>query len=190
MVFMVDLTGPQIIGKPGYKWTVSTGSIVSGQGTRSVTVSTTKADEGLNITATVMVEGILPACTNTASETAPVAPAFGCGMPFDEYGKARWNEEKARLDNVQIQLNNNPDQRLFIYLRITSDESFDLTRKHAKKMIKHFLWRDKEFDVSRVAVVMYVDDDHSTVLDLVPAGSKPRLCETGCIELSGSDLLK
>ena len=189
MSFTVDLVGPQILGSPGYTWTVSAGSIVSGQGTRSITVETAGAGSGMNVTATVSVQGSLPGCANTASETAPIA-ALACGLSVDDYGEIAWNAEQAHLDNVQISLNQNPGYKLFIYLRIKADESFDVTRKHAIKMIKHFLWRDKDFDVSRVVVIMYVDDRHSTVFNIAPPNAKPTLCETGCIQLAGPDLVK
>jgi hypothetical protein len=190
MVFAVDISGPQIIGRADFRWSVSAGSITSGQGTPTITVDTTNVEHGTNVTATVTIQGGLPSCSNTASETAPISPPFACGMPFDQYAKAPWNQERARLDNALIQLNNNPDSRLFIYFRMTSEESFDEARKHARKMMGHFVFRDKDFDTSRVMFVLYVDDRHSTILDLVPPGAKPRFCETGCIQLAGSDLIK
>jgi len=190
MVFAVDISGPQIIGRAGFTWTVSEGSIAKGQGTRSITVVTTMAESGTNVTATVTIQGGLPGCSNTASETAPISPRIACGLPIDEYDKATWNQERARLDNAQIQLNNNPDSRLFIYFRMTSEESFDEARKHARKMMGHFVFRDKDFDASRVTFVLYIDDRHSTILDLFPPGAKPSFCETGCIQLAGSDLIK
>ncbi len=191
MTFSVELSGPQIIGNPDYKWSVSRGSIAGGQGTRSIIVDTGGAGDGVNVTATVTVQGVLPGCTNTAYETAPIEASIACGLPADDYEKVPWNVEKARLDNVMIQLNNNPGTRLFIYLRITADESFDETHKHAGKMIRHLLSRNKEFDAGRVMFVMSVDDNgHSTIFDLVPEGVKSSRCETGCIQISGSELVR
>ena len=190
MIYAVDLSGPQIIGSAGYTWTVSAGSITSGQGTRSITVDTAGAGDGINVTATVSVQGPLPGCVITASETAPIAAQIACTAPFDDYAKIDWPAEMAHLDNVQISLNNDPRYRLFIYLKITAEESFDTTRKHAGKMIKHFLTRDKDFDVGRVVVIMYVDEWHSTVLDIAPPEAKPRFCEIGCIQFAGPELVK
>jgi len=188
MVFSVDLSGRQILG--GYTWSVSAGTIESGQGTRSIAVRTTQAEEGSNVTATVKVQGVPTGCTDTGSETAGVAARIACGLPVDDYGKVSWLYERAHLGNAQVQLEQNPGSRLFIYMRITSDESFDTTRKHARKIVKQFLLWDKSFDVSRVQVVMSVDDEHRTVYDLVPSGATPRLCESGCIEIPGSELVK
>lgn len=87
-------------------------------------------------------------------------------------------------------LNQDSDYQLFIHRLITADESFDESRKHAKKMLGHFLWRDKKFDVSRVTFVLSVADRHSTIFDLAMKGAKQRLCDTGCIEVNGVELNK
>jgi hypothetical protein len=52
--------------KPTYNWSVSAGTITSGQGTSSITIDTTGLS-GQNVTATVTVEGIDPSCQSKAS---------------------------------------------------------------------------------------------------------------------------
>ncbi|HKP38977.1 MAG TPA: hypothetical protein VJT71_19115 [Pyrinomonadaceae bacterium] len=89
-----------------YNWTVSAGTITSGQGTSSITVDTTGAG-GNSITATVEVGGVDPSCNRTASCTVQVRPV-SIARKFDEYGNIRFNDEKARLDNYAIQLQNEP----------------------------------------------------------------------------------
>lgn len=70
--------GVKISGNPGdsvtYNWTVSMGTIESGQGTKSIKVRTDEEMEGQSVTATVEVGNLPPgiACPNTASETAGV----------------------------------------------------------------------------------------------------------------------
>jgi hypothetical protein len=90
-----------------YKWTVSAGTITSGQGTSAITVSTDGLG-GQNVTATVQVSGLDPACPNQGSCTTPVRPLGGHPRKFDEYGNIRFNDEKSRLDNFAIQLQNEP----------------------------------------------------------------------------------
>ena len=55
-----------------YNWSVSAGTIESGQGTASITVRTTPEMAGSNVTATVELGGNAPNCdcVNTGSETA------------------------------------------------------------------------------------------------------------------------
>ena len=95
-----------------YNWTVSSGTITSGQGTSSITVDTTGVGGG-SVTATVEVGGVDPSCNRTASCTVQVKQRVG-PRKFDEYGNIRFNDEKARLDNYAIQLQNNPSDRATI----------------------------------------------------------------------------
>jgi hypothetical protein len=91
-----------------YNWSVSAGTISSGQGTSTITVDTTGLG-GQTVTATVSLGGVDPSCTGTTAScstsiTAPAPPP----QKFDEYGDIRFNDEKARLDNFAIQLQNTP----------------------------------------------------------------------------------
>ncbi len=96
-----------------YNWTVSAGTISSGQGTSSISVDTTGLG-GQTVTATLELGGLDPACSRTAScSTTITAPPAG-PRKFDEYGDIRFNDEKARLDNYAIQLQNEPGSQGYI----------------------------------------------------------------------------
>jgi hypothetical protein len=95
-----------------YNWTVSSGTITSGQGTSSITVDTTGVGGG-SVTATVEVGGVDPSCDRTASCTVQIRQETPA-RKFDEYGNIRFNDEKARLDNYAIQLQNAPTDRATI----------------------------------------------------------------------------
>jgi hypothetical protein len=91
-----------------YNWSVSAGTITSGQGTTTITVDTAGLG-GQSVTATVTVGGADPSCSGTtASCTTQVRPPKAEARKFDEYGNIRFNDEKARLDNYAIQLQNEP----------------------------------------------------------------------------------
>jgi len=99
-------------GAPGaswtYNWSVSAGTISSGQGTSTITVDTNGLG-GQSVTASVNIGGADPSCTGTtASCTTSVKVAPPPARKFDEYGNIRFNDEKARLDNYAIQLQNEP----------------------------------------------------------------------------------
>jgi len=96
-----------------YNWTVSAGTISSGQGTSSITVDTNGLG-GQSVTATVELGGLDPSCSRTASCTASVKPAPQAPRKFDEYGNIKFNDEKARLDNYAIQLQNEPTSQGYI----------------------------------------------------------------------------
>ncbi len=96
-----------------YNWSVSAGTITSGQGTSSISVST-EGLGGQTVTATVELGGLDPSCSRTASCTTGIKPAPKEPVKFDEYGDIRFNDEKARLDNYAIQLQNDPGAQGYI----------------------------------------------------------------------------
>jgi hypothetical protein len=106
--FTASVTGGPEAATWTYNWSVSAGTISSGQGTSTITVDTTGIG-GQSVTATVSIGGADPSCTGTtASCTANVKVAPKPAVKFDEYGNIRFNDEKARLDNYAIQLQNDP----------------------------------------------------------------------------------
>lgn len=105
LVVFTATVGQGLQSVTNYKWIVSAGTIASGQGTNTITVNTDNLG-GQDVTATFEVEGIDPACPRTASCTTPIRPLVPHWRKFDEYGSIRFNDEKARLDNFAIQLQN------------------------------------------------------------------------------------
>jgi hypothetical protein len=108
----ITFTASVSSGAPGatytYNWSVSAGTISSGQGTSTITVDTNGLG-GQSVTATVSIGGADPSCTGTtASCTTSVKVEPPPARKFDEYGNIRFNDEKARLDNYAIQLQNEP----------------------------------------------------------------------------------
>lgn len=108
ITFTASVSGGPSNMTPTYNWSVSAGTISGGQGTSSITVDTAGLG-GQSVTATIELGGVDPACARTASCTTsvkvvvPVTPT-----KFDEYGNIAFNDEKARLDNYAIQLQNEP----------------------------------------------------------------------------------
>ena len=116
----VDLGAPITFSASGaesmtvtYNWTVSAGTISSGQGTSSITVDTSGLG-GQSVTATVELGGLDPSCSRTASCTTSVKAPNPPAVKFDEYGNIKFNDEKARLDNYAIQLQNQPGSQGYI----------------------------------------------------------------------------
>ncbi|MEP6788590.1 MAG: hypothetical protein ABJB40_09175, partial [Acidobacteriota bacterium] len=153
---------------PTYNWTVSSGTITSGQGTPSITVATTKEMAGSTVTATIEVGGTNPACNcqTTASATADVArkPEL---TKVDEFGKLPDDEVKARVDNFYIQLNNNPSAQGYIVNYGTPAE----IAKRRAQIMKAINFR--KYDTSRVTFVDGPDTGAgvNTKFYLVPAGA-------------------
>jgi hypothetical protein len=113
--FMLRLKQPLTFGlslrdgdpgdRPTFRWTVSHGRILSGQGEEKITVG--ELGEGAKVvTASVEIEGLPAGCAKR------LEAATGVGVvpyKFDEYGNIRIGDEKARLDNFVIQLQNEPE---------------------------------------------------------------------------------
>jgi hypothetical protein len=107
VTFTANVSGGDPNVTPTFNWTVSAGTISSGQGTSSITVDTTGVAGGQSITATVDVGGYDRTCSTSASCTTGVRPEIRA-RKVDEYGNIRFNDEKARLDNFAIELQNDP----------------------------------------------------------------------------------
>ncbi len=131
-----------------YNWTVSAGTITSGQGTSTITVDTT-GQAGNNITASVEVVGADPSCNRTASCTFSIAGNPPVSRKFDEYGNIRFNDEKARLDNFAVQLQNEPGATGYIIGYGTCDAEGETRANRAKD----YLVNTRGIDASRIVVV-------------------------------------
>ena len=107
VTFTANVSGGDANVTATYNWTVSAGTISSGQGTSSITVDTTGVAGGSTITATVDVGGYDRSCSTSSSCTVNF-PANPLARKIDEYGNIRFNDEKARLDNYAIELQNDP----------------------------------------------------------------------------------
>jgi len=131
-----------------YNWTVSAGTISSGQGTPSITIDTTGL-EGQNVTATVELGGLPPACERTRSCSFSVAGLPPQPRKFDEYADLRFNDEKARLDNFAIQLQQEPGTQGYYVIFGSCEGEADQRSGRAVD----YLVNNRGIDRSRITVV-------------------------------------
>jgi hypothetical protein len=144
--FTASVSGGARLGKIDYEWKASAGTISGGQGTPSMTIDTTGL-EGENITAEVKIKGLSANCSNTASEVGAVMGKIICLRPFDEFGKIPGNEIKARIQNLYVELENNPTGQGYIIIYGT-DEEIASREKQIRKALD-FL----KLDANRVTAV-------------------------------------
>jgi hypothetical protein len=151
-----------------YNWSVSAGTIESGQGTPSINVTVPADMAGGNITATVDIGGMDPSCncTHTAQETAGVAQKAQANL-IDEFGKATDDDVKARVDNWYIQLNQNPSSQGYVINYGTPAEI-----KRRKAQIQKAI-NFRKYDASRLTFVDGPDNGTGpdTKFYLVPPGA-------------------
>ncbi len=151
-----------------YNWTVSAGTITSGQGTPSITVATTADMAGTNVTATVNVGGTQAGCNcpTEASDIGGVA-AKPTPIPVDEYGPSQDDDVKARIDNFFIQLNNNPGARGYVIIYGTPAQ----IRRQKAQIMRAINRPGSGHDASRVTFVDGPAGEQKVKLWLVPAGA-------------------
>lgn len=156
---------------PQYQWTVSGGTITSGQGTTSITVDTTGL-AGQPVNARLSVLGFNLDCTAQCTTQIPFIPE---PRKFDEFGDIARDDEKARLDNFAIQLQQEPEAQGYIFVysgtgrRIRPDYA---QRRTAR--IRDYLINSRGLDSRRIVILEGAPRADPTVeLWIVPPGSTP-----------------
>ncbi|MFN2516098.1 MAG: hypothetical protein ABR556_07770 [Pyrinomonadaceae bacterium] len=152
-----------------YNWSVSAGTITGGQGTSSITVDTANLG-GQTVTATVELGGLDPACSRTASCSTSVRPVRGESTRFDEYGDIKFNDEKARLDNYAIQLQNQPGAQGYIVAYGSCAGEAQARADRAKD----YLVNNRQIDAGRLETIDGgCRSDLAVELWIVPSGATP-----------------
>lgn len=104
VTFTSTLAGSLGNVSPVYNWTVSAGRIIEGQGTPTIKVDT-KGLAGQSIRAALSLAGYNMECSANCAIEFPIP--LTC-RKFDEFAELSRNDEKARLDNYFIDLQNDP----------------------------------------------------------------------------------
>ena len=168
VTFTASVTGGPTGATWTYNWSVSAGTISGGQGTSTITVDTTGVTG--QVTATVSLGGADPTCTNTASCTTGIRPRPQPPVKFDEYGNIRFNDEKARLDNYAIQLQNTPGSTgtIIVYGSCAGEA------QQRGDRAKDYLVNTRGIEAGRITVIDGgCRADLTVQLWIVPQGSTP-----------------
>jgi len=173
LVFMVRVSNTS---NPQFKWSVSTGTIKSGQGTELIVVDSTGL-AGQEVTATVELLGAPSGCNNSASAKTglkPPRPPDGC--PFDGYGDIRFQDEKARLDNFAIQILNYP-QSSGQLLMFAGQKTFKGEAAYRLNRARSYLVNVRGVDSNRIVTVDCGFTTELTVsLMVIPPGATVLEC--------------
>ena len=156
---------------PTYQWTVSAGTIVSGQGTPTITVDTTGLT-GQPINARLSVLGFNLDCSAQCTTQVPlrVEP-----RKFDEFGDIARDDEKARLDNFAIQLQQEPEAQGYIFVYGGTGRRIrpDYVQKRTAR-VKDYLINTRGMDARRITILEGPARAEPTVeLWVVPPGAAP-----------------
>lgn len=153
-----------------YNWSVSAGTIVSGQGTDTIRVDTTGLG-GQSVMATLSVEGYNLGCTASCSVVTPLP------MPksrrFDEFPDISRNDEKARLDNLGIELQNDPTATGYVIVYPGRTSKRAEVQNHFGRVID-YLVNSRGLDASRLKTIEGPKRDQLFVeLWITPLGAAP-----------------
>ena len=187
---IVNLDGPTNVGpgeplvfkvkvsntaKPEFKWTVSEGTIIKGQGTDEITVDTNGL-AGIDVTATVELAGAPSGCKNSASKTTQIIIVDFIGK-FDEYGDLEFEDEKARLDNFAIQLSNDPHSSGVILMAV-GQKTFEREAAERLDRAKSYLVKVRGIESSRIVTTdCGFSRDLTLKFWIVPSGATPPDCD-------------
>lgn len=185
MIFfiVVENTGKEKTFK--YDWNVSAGTIIEGQNTSTIKVVVTPDLAGASVTAKVKIAGLPNECSSEAFESASVAEMPPCGLPFANYGKISRFDEIAQLNNLAVQLTQNPDFRAYFIISKQESESSDEIKTHIRKMIKVL----RKFNVSKERLTFAIEpsDFQSTSIYVFQNKARPPSCDE-CEVVIGTDV--
>ncbi len=148
-----------------YRWSVSKGEIIEGQGSLGIKVKAEWKTE-INLIATIEVIGSPEGCPNAASEIS--SAACNCTpILFDEFTSLASRIDKVRFDVWVEELRKRENATGYIieyFLRKTAKKVVD------KKivLITSYLTKTKGLDAKSFKVVVVIDDQNRTKLYIVP----------------------
>jgi hypothetical protein len=136
-----------------FKWTVTGGEIVEGLGTQRVKIKTSSSDAVNEVRATFEIIGLDASCENKASLVIPLFRSFSV-LKVDDYGKLTWKDEKERLLNLIVFLQDNPDQNILIEIYVLPERSAKHIKSRIEKLGDHLI-NTKKIESKRLQFVAY-----------------------------------
>jgi hypothetical protein len=153
-----------------YNWTVSAGTIIQGQGTDTIKVDTTGLG-GQTVRASLSVGGYNLECAADCGVSVPLPRLYS--RKFDEFPDISRNDEKARLDNYVIELQNDPTATAYVIVYPGRSGKKGEVQQHANRVVD-YLVNSRGLDKSRIVTLVGPAKDHLFVeLWLTPQGATP-----------------
>lgn len=149
-----------------YNWTVRFGSIVSGNETSSVKV---KVDEN-SLYINVQITGLPAQCSNTASESFVIDPPYP--IQFDEFSISTTRINKASLNSLAAELQNNPGANVYIFENFRSNVSQKLIKQKIQKTIA-YLSETNGINKDRITILYKRKRENLTKIFIVLVGATP-----------------
>jgi len=164
-----------------YAWTVtpSDARIVSGAGTATITVDSTGLGSQ-KVTATLVVDdgsGDVLCRQRAMASTSIVSkkpPVVEC-KPFDQFQSVAFDDDKARFDNLAIELQNAPDAQAYIIIyagRTSRKGQADMLARRTTD----YLVTNRGIDAGRITIVNggYRESDFFEIWICPPGAERPQ----------------
>ncbi|HSE30853.1 MAG TPA: hypothetical protein VLA93_04665 [Pyrinomonadaceae bacterium] len=170
LTFTSNVTGGTNVGTPIYNWSVSAGRIIEGQGTPTIKVDITGL-AGQSVKASLSMGGYPMDCSDSCPVQIPI-PQATC-RKFDEFPDISRNDEKARLDNFGIALQNDPTATAYVIVSPgRSAKQGEAQRRTAR--IVEYLSNSRGIDARRIVTLVGAAKDEMFVeLWVCPQGATP-----------------
>ena len=134
---------------PVYNWTVSAGTIIEGQGTDTIKVDT-KGLAGETVRASLSMGGYNLECAADCAVSIPLPKMVS--RRFDEFPDISRNDEKARLDNFGIELQNDPTSTGYVIVYPGRTSKRAEVQDHFGRVIE-YLVNSRGMDRSRIKTI-------------------------------------
>lgn len=155
---------------PVYNWTVSAGTIIAGQGTDTIKVDTAGL-AGQTVRASLSMGGYNLECAADCAVTIPLPRPVN--KKFDEFPDISRNDEKARLDNFGIELQNDPTATAYVIVYPGRSSKRGEVQHHASRIVD-YLVNSRGLDQKRIVTLVGPARDELYVeLWITPQGATP-----------------
>ena len=155
---------------PFYNWTVSAGTIITGQGTNTIKVDTTGL-AGQTVRATLSIDGYNLECSADCGISIPL-PKLN-NRKFDEFPDISRNDEKARLDNFGIELQQDPTATGYVIVYPGRSGKRGDVQHHADRIVEYMV-NSRGLDQRRIVTLVGPARDELFVeLWITPQGATP-----------------
>ena len=154
-----------------YNWTVSAGSIIEGQGTNTIKVDTSGlAGQTVRAYLTMPGYGSLN-CTADCGVSIPVPKITS--RKFDEFPDIQRNDEKARLDNLVIELQNDPSATAYVVVYPGRASKRGDVQHHSSRIVEYIV-NSRGIDEKRIVTLVGSTRNELFVeLWVTPRGATP-----------------
>ena len=151
LTFCVNTAGGTSSARPVFDWTVTAGHIISGEGTNCITVDTTGL-AGQSVRATLNIPGYAD-LNCSASCVVQIPTELPKCRKFDEYSGITRNDEKARLDNYGIELQNDPTSTAYVVVFPAVNGRTGDVQLRSNRVID-YLVNSRRIDKQRINVIV------------------------------------